>query len=109
MQQTKYFIEGMTAAHSGSGRYCRYKRAENICEWLAGFDSVDRSHMMIRFTVNEAGQVSDLQQPDPCYVGTLRQCQDRAVTLQRNDPKGAAYVVYNQNGKPYQYKGIGDQ
>lgn len=39
---------------------------------------------------------------DPVYIGGVKQCQDRAVTLQQADRAGQ-YVIYDMTtGKPYQ-------
>lgn len=100
MQQTKYFIEGVTAAHAGSVRACRYNKEGNRLEWFAGFDSVDRGHAVFKILPGP-GPVS-LGDLDPVYVGSVKQCQDRAVTLQQADRAGR-YVIYSaKTGKPYQ-------
>lgn len=109
MQQTKHFIEGTAAAHAGAIRACRYKQPGNLAEWLKGFDSVDRSHVVIRFPSNPLGKPLTTFQdsPDPVYIGNLNQCQDRAVSLSQAD-RAAFFAVYLADGTAYQYKGIGD-
>lgn len=100
MQHTKYFIEGKQAAHGGQVRACRYKVAANIREWLAGWDSVDRSYAV--FKILPGVGVIKLADLDPVYIGGVKQCQDRAVTLQQADRAGQ-YVIYDlTTGKPYQ-------
>lgn len=99
MQQTKYFIEGQTAAHAGAVRACRYKITANILEWFAGWDSVDRGYVVFKILPGYAGSVEGL---DPVYVGSAKQCQDRAVTLQQADRAGRFVVYSASTGKPYQ-------
>lgn len=100
MQQTKYFIEGTAAAHAGSVRACRYNKEANRLQWFAGFDSVDRAHALFKILPG-VGPVT-LVDLDPVYIGSVKQCQDRAVTLQQADRAGR-YVVYDMaRGKPYQ-------
>lgn len=100
MQQTKYFIEGIAAAHAGQIRAPRYRVEANRLEWLAGYDSVDRGYAVFKILPGPgAVTLADL---DPAYVGSVKQCQDRAVTLQQADRAGA-YVIYSlDTGKPYQ-------
>lgn len=100
MQQTKYFIEGTAAAHAGQIRACRYNKEENRREWFAGFDSVDRGYAVFKILPGVgAVKLSDL---DPVYIGGVKQCEDRAVTLQQADRAGR-YVIYDMTtGKPYQ-------
>lgn len=100
MQHTKYFIEGMNAAHAGSVRACRYNKEVNQVEWLSGYDSIDRNFALFKILPSPGPvRLSDL---DPVYIGGVKQCQDRAVTLQQADRNGS-YVVYNlETGKPYQ-------
>lgn len=100
MQHSKYFIEGMAAAHNGSIRVTRYQRPENVEQWLAGYDSVDPSHALFKILpgVGEIG-MNDL---DPVYLGTAKECSDRLVTIKQTDRTGN-YVVYDMaTGKPYQ-------
>lgn len=100
MQHTKYFIEGIDAAHAGSVRACRYNKEENRREWFAGFDSVDRSFAVVKILPGP-GAVT-LANLDPVYIGDAKQCQDRAVTLQQADRNGQ-FVIYNLvTGKPHQ-------
>ncbi|AEZ66246.1 hypothetical protein EXT67_20580 [Pectobacterium atrosepticum] len=100
MQHTKYFVEGIAAAHAGSIRATRYKVAANVLEWFAGFDSVDRSYAVFKILPG-VGRVT-LSDLDPVYVGSLKQCQDRAFSIQQADRSGA-YVIYDlSTGKPYQ-------
>lgn len=100
MQHTKYFIEGMESAHAGSVRACRYNKEDNRAEWFAGFDSVDRDFALFK-VLPGAGAVT-LADLDPVYIGAVKQCQDRALTLQQADRAGR-YVVYNlATGKPHQ-------
>lgn len=100
MQHTKYFIEGIAAAHAGQIRAPRYRVEANRLEWFAGFDSVDRGYAVFKI-LPDPGPVS-LGDLDPVYVGSVKQCQDRAVTLQQADRAGR-YVIYSaKTGKPYQ-------
>lgn len=105
MQQTKYYIEGIQAAHSGAGRFCRYHKEENREQWHAGYDSVSREYFVMRFNVDPVGMPlnSFRERPDPVYVGTLKQCQDRAVTLELSD-RAAFFAVYHANGIAYKYE-----
>lgn len=100
MQHSKYFIEGQTAAHSGHIRAPRYNKEESRREWLAGFDSVARDFAVFKILPGVgAVKLADL---DPVYIGGIKQCQDRAVTLHQADRAGR-YVVYNlATGKPHQ-------
>lgn len=100
MQQTKYFIEGMTAAHNGSIRVTRYQRPENIEQWLAGYDSVERSHALFKILPG-AGEIK-MNDLDPVFLGTAKQCTDRLVTIKQADRTGH-YVIYDMStGNPYQ-------
>ncbi|QYC52632.1 hypothetical protein [Salmonella phage SSBI34] len=105
MQQTKYYIEGVQAAHNGAGRFCRYRKPENVEQWEAGYDSVERSHMVIRFNSKPTGKplTAYQERPDPVYMGTLRQCQDRAVSLSIAD-RLAYFEVYTKDGEKYEYQ-----
>jgi len=86
-------------AHGGSVRACRYNKEVNRLEWFAGFDSVDRDYALFKILPG-AGQVT-LADLDPAYIGSVKQCQDRAITLRLTDPSGR-YVVYDMaTGKPY--------
>lgn len=98
MQQTKYFIEGNAAAHAGQIRACRYNKEENRREWFAGFDSADRDFAVFKILPGPGA----VKLADPVYIGGVKQCQDRAVTLQQADRAGQ-YVIYDvATGKPYQ-------
>lgn len=92
MQQTKYYIEGMQAAHNAQIRACRYQKENNRDEWFKGFDSVDKAYSVCKISLNEAL---------PVFVGNLNQCSDKALMLQSKD-RGGCYVVYdNKTHKPY--------
>jgi len=88
------------AAPPGQIRACRYNKEENRREWFAGFDSVDRGYAVFKILPGPgAVKLADL---DPVYIGGVKQCQDRAVTLQQADRAGR-YVIYDMaTGKPYQ-------
>ncbi|ARB11599.1 hypothetical protein CB7_125 [Pectobacterium phage vB_PatM_CB7] len=100
MQHTKYFVEGIAAAHAGSIRATRYKVAANVLGWFAGFDSVDRSYAVFKILPG-VGRVT-LSDLDPVYVGSLKQCQDRALSLQQADRAGRFVIYDHVTGKPYQ-------
>jgi hypothetical protein len=104
-QQTKYFIEGVQAAASGLGPVSRYKKPENIAEFMKGYESVSRDAMVLRFESNPVGKSKNSysEAPDVVYVGTVKQCNDRLVMLQQKDRSGF-FKVYTNDGKPYEYE-----
>lgn len=110
MQVSKYFQEGIQAAHQGAARFCRYKLESNILDFYKGYDSVCRSHQVMRFNSDPRGKSKQTYQdsPDLVYVGTLAQCEDKAVTLKQADRAGF-FVVYSAEGKPYQYKAANEK
>lgn len=110
MLRSKYYQEGQDSAHKGYARAPRYPQREKAVEFLAGYDSVIKTHMVIRFESNPLGKsyYSYTTPPDIAYVGTLEQCEDKAITLKQSDRK-SFYAVYDINGKPYIYKAANEK
>lgn len=110
MLRSKYYQEGQESAHKGYARAPRYPQKEKAVEFLAGYDSIDRSHQVIRFASNPIGKSKSYFQslPDVVYIGTLKQCEDKAITLKQSDRK-SFYAVYTANGKPYIYKAANEK
>ncbi|QUL77390.1 hypothetical protein [Escherichia phage UPEC06] len=102
---TKYFIEGQQAAQQGYSRVTRYKKEENKVEFFKGYDSVNRDAMVLRFESDPVGKPVTSYQASPqiVYVGTVKECNDKLITLKQSDRAGY-FVVYTADGKPYQYE-----
>ena len=100
MQATKYYIEGQQAARSGFVRTCRYVKPENVEEFNRGYDSVDRSHTILSRSPGGAVDVHG--------VGTLAECQDRAVTLGTADRTRRYYVANMATGEEVIYKAFNE-
>lgn len=100
MQVTKFYIEGQQAARSGFVRACRYVKPENVEEFNKGYDSVDRSHSILSRSPRGVVEVHG--------VGSLAECQDRAVTLGTADRSRRYYVANTATGEEYIYKAFNE-
>lgn len=92
MQVSKYYIEGQQAARNGAINASRYKDPEAVAEFSKGWESVSRDYGVLYRT-------HDHKFKEFAAFGTLRECEDLAVTLGARDRSHVYFVVDAKTGK----------
>ncbi|URC22283.1 hypothetical protein CHUUTOTORO_01980 [Serratia phage vB_SmaM-ChuuTotoro] len=89
---TPAYQYGVKCARQGIIMKSHYSKPENVAAFVAGWQSVDRSHAAV-ITDPIDGEISVI------HVGTKRECEDGAATYQARHPGARVRVVAGKDVK----------